>query len=156
MTAQELLEHLEVVRPRAKGRWIARCPAHADKHPSLAIAEGESGLLIRCWAGCRIQDITAALGLTLRELFYDHEQVPDDWRRTRQQRMIERENRENQEYVRGLILDARREAEWLLVSARNPGLVGWNDAELHTALAVIADAHEVLYAEKVEHGDEPF
>jgi hypothetical protein len=33
--------------------WVARCPAHHDRLPSLSIADGvDDGLLLRCFAGC--------------------------------------------------------------------------------------------------------
>lgn len=57
------------VRPRGPGRWIARCPAHEDRHPSLSIAHGERGVLLHCFAGCPLSAIVAALGLEVRDLF---------------------------------------------------------------------------------------
>jgi hypothetical protein len=70
MTVEVFLSRLESVRPTSRG-WISRCPAHADKTPSLSISEGERGLLLRCWAGCTINEIAAVLGLTVQDLFYD-------------------------------------------------------------------------------------
>jgi hypothetical protein len=56
--------------PNGRGRWQARCPAHPDRSPSLAITEGDEGrVLVRCWVGCDTQAILAALGLTMRDLF---------------------------------------------------------------------------------------
>jgi hypothetical protein len=49
------------------GRWkgrngLCRCPAHADRRPSLSVADGRDGrLLLRCFAGCAFDDILAAL-----------------------------------------------------------------------------------------------
>lgn len=49
------------------GKWygrygVARCPAHADTHPSLTIADGPTGLLLlHCKAGCNFADVLAAL-----------------------------------------------------------------------------------------------
>jgi hypothetical protein len=41
--------------------WIARCPAHEDRSPSLSISEGEGGrLLLHCHAGCTFDDILHA------------------------------------------------------------------------------------------------
>ena len=39
MTADRLLQHLTGTRSTGRGTWIARCPAHDDKHPSLSIRE---------------------------------------------------------------------------------------------------------------------
>jgi hypothetical protein len=71
MTATDLLSRLDGVRARGTGRYAARCPAHADKSPSLAITEGERGLLVKCWAGCTLDEITAALGIRVRDLFFN-------------------------------------------------------------------------------------
>src|SRR5262249_16569292 len=42
--------------------WMARCPAHDDRAPSLAIANAKDGkVLVRCHAGCDQRDVIAAL-----------------------------------------------------------------------------------------------
>lgn len=52
------------------GRWIACCPAHDDRSPSLSIREGRDGrVLLKCFAGCSTGAIAEALGLKLRDLF---------------------------------------------------------------------------------------
>ena len=47
--------------------WLASCPAHDDRHPSLSLADGQDGrLLARCHAGCEwtaILDALRGLGL---------------------------------------------------------------------------------------------
>lgn len=54
-----------------KGKYVAHCPNHPDKNPSLAIAEGKKGIVICCMsAGCETKDILAAMGLTWGDLFY--------------------------------------------------------------------------------------
>lgn len=69
-TAARLLERLEGVRRTGPDRWVALCPSHADKSPSLSIREADDGrLLVRCWAGCASAEIVAAIGLALRDLF---------------------------------------------------------------------------------------
>ncbi len=68
-TVDELLGHFDQVRRNGK-RWSARCPAHTDKHPSLAITEGDKGWLLRCWAGCTFDEIVHAAGLDSRRMFY--------------------------------------------------------------------------------------
>ena len=65
-----LLSRLDGVRPAGHGRWIARCPAHADRRPSLSIREGDSGaVLAYCFAGCEVASIADAIGLELSDLF---------------------------------------------------------------------------------------
>lgn len=66
-----LLDRLEKVRERGPGRWMACCPAHEDKSPSLSIRETSDGvILLKCFGpGCSAADIVAAVGLELRDLF---------------------------------------------------------------------------------------
>ena len=70
MTVENLLDHLEKVRQPGAGRWIARCPAHDDKGPSLSIRELEDGrVLLHCFAGCEVEAILDAVGMTFGDLF---------------------------------------------------------------------------------------
>jgi hypothetical protein len=44
------------------GRWMARCPAHDDRTPSLSIREAADGkVLVRCHAGCEQEHVIEAL-----------------------------------------------------------------------------------------------
>lgn len=72
----QLLPRLDKVKPNGPSKWKACCPAHDDKEPSLSIREaGDGKVLLHCWAGCEAQDIAAAVGLELRDLFPgDHQQ----------------------------------------------------------------------------------
>lgn len=66
-----ILERLEHPRRSGKG-WAARCPAHDDRRPSLTVTEGDDGrVLLRCFAGCSVEAIVAAVGLELADLFED-------------------------------------------------------------------------------------
>lgn len=48
----------------------ALCPAHGDKTPSLSIKEGEDGrVLLHCFSGCPVEEIVAAMGLKMIDLF---------------------------------------------------------------------------------------
>jgi hypothetical protein len=47
MGSVALLDHLERVKQTGPGRWIARCPAHEDRSPSLSVRELEDGRLLR-------------------------------------------------------------------------------------------------------------
>jgi hypothetical protein len=51
----------------------ARCPAHGSKSDTLAIREMPDGkVLLRCHAGCSLDDVLHAAGLWARDLFPDH------------------------------------------------------------------------------------
>jgi hypothetical protein len=61
LTLAAALERLEGVQ-RAGGQWVARCPAHDDREPSLSLAAGADGrLLAHCFAGCTFADVVHAL-----------------------------------------------------------------------------------------------
>ena len=55
---------------RRSGRgWMARCPAHDDANASLSIGVGDDDrVLLHCFAGCSVEAIVAALGLTMADL----------------------------------------------------------------------------------------
>ena len=60
LTLDAVLAALRGVR-RCRGGWMALCPAHDDKEPSLSVA-GEGGkLLLHCFSGCSFIKILAAL-----------------------------------------------------------------------------------------------
>ncbi len=47
---------------KAGAAWMARCPAHDDRAPSLSIADARDGkVLVRCHAGCNQRDVIALL-----------------------------------------------------------------------------------------------
>jgi hypothetical protein len=51
-------------------RWVARCPAHDDRGPSLSIRELEDGrVLLFDFGGCSVHEVVAAVGLELTDLF---------------------------------------------------------------------------------------
>lgn len=65
-----LLSRLEKVKKTGSSRWIACCPAHDDRSPSLAVRELDDGrLLLHCFGGCDVQQIVAAIGLDISDLF---------------------------------------------------------------------------------------
>ncbi len=71
MIAERLLDRLESVRETGPGRWIAKCPAHPDKTPSLAIRDVDGMILLHCFAQCSLHEIVSAAGVTEADLFPD-------------------------------------------------------------------------------------
>lgn len=70
MSADALLSKLEGVRQTGPGRWLARCPAHADRRASLSVRELDDGrVLVHDFAGCEVGDVVAAVGMKLEDLF---------------------------------------------------------------------------------------
>jgi len=79
MDINQILDRLKKLRGTGANKWVACCPAHDDQTSSLAITLSESGdkLLLKCWAGCGISAIVAALHLELRDLFANSQSSPD-------------------------------------------------------------------------------
>jgi hypothetical protein len=66
---EELLARLSKVKGAGKGKWMAVCPAHEDRSPSLAVKESDGTILLKCFAGCSVEDVTGAIGVEMHELF---------------------------------------------------------------------------------------
>ena len=55
--------------------WMALCPSHPDKSPSLHITlADENKILLKCQAGCQTESVLQALGLGMTDLFMDAQQ----------------------------------------------------------------------------------
>ena len=71
----DLLDRLEKVRQTGEGQYVACCPVHGDRNPSMGIKEviGDDGyrkVLIHCFAcHASAQEVTEALGLPMSVLF---------------------------------------------------------------------------------------
>ena len=77
-----VLRSLSQVRQRQTGQWSARCPAHNDWEPSLSVREtSDEAVLLHCFVGCTVHDITAALGLNMADLFPPRDSRPAEPRR---------------------------------------------------------------------------
>lgn len=91
MTAETLLNHLHKVHNKGSGKWVACCPSHEDKTPSLAVTELSDGhILIHCFAGCSPEEVLASVGLQMTDLFPDTDQhsfddSPPSWRRPKRE-----------------------------------------------------------------------
>ena len=112
MTAEILLDRLERVRRTGRGRWVARCPAHDDRGPSLSIRELDDGrVLAHCFAGCGVDAVLGAVSLDMEALFPE-------------QRVADRVIRERRPYrVREVVAALRFElvVAWTLLSAVHQG-----------------------------------
>jgi hypothetical protein len=71
MTTSEIASKLTKAKKTASG-YLACCPAHDDRSPSLSISEGSGGkILLKCFAGCSTDSIVRAIGLEMKDLFTD-------------------------------------------------------------------------------------
>lgn len=70
MSAQDLISRLDKPKRTGNGTWLARCPAHEDRSPSLTVKECDDGrVLLHCFAGCEADAVVGAVGLGIADLF---------------------------------------------------------------------------------------
>ncbi len=65
----KILLRLRDVHPQRDGSWVARCPAHDDRSPSLHVTLKDDRILLKCFAGCDVDAICASLGIDVADLF---------------------------------------------------------------------------------------
>jgi DNA primase len=68
MNVDAILGRLHGVRRNGSG-WMALCPAHEDRNPSLSISLHDGTMLHHCHAGCSKEAVLAALKIGPRDLF---------------------------------------------------------------------------------------
>ncbi len=66
---QLLLNQLHKIKKTGRDQYIACCPSHKDKSPSLAIRDDNGKILLHCFAGCSTHEIVSSIGLSLSDLF---------------------------------------------------------------------------------------
>ena len=71
MSIENLLSRLQNVRRRGKqNQWMASCPCHVDKTPSLSIADNAGKILLYCFSQqCTPSEICDAIGMDITDLF---------------------------------------------------------------------------------------
>ncbi len=71
MGIEALLSRLDGLKKGSgPNRWIAKCPAHADRSPSLTVRLNDDGrILLHCFAGCDADSVLGAIGLGFADLF---------------------------------------------------------------------------------------
>ena len=64
-----LLNRLNKVKRTSNNQYIACCPAHEDKTPSLSITDkGDGKILINCYAGCGVEDVLDSIGMSFDDI----------------------------------------------------------------------------------------
>lgn len=69
MKLQEIISYFRNPKPNGYNSFMVTCPCHNDSTQSLCISEDNGKILLNCFAGCRAEDITRAIGLSMRDLF---------------------------------------------------------------------------------------
>ena len=140
MTVQELLSQLDGVRHTTRG-WTAKCPAHDDRRPSLSIRETDtSQILVYCFAGCSVEAICAALGLTVRDLFANSE-PPSRRRRRGQVRPWRFAWRETAAKLEDHVPLLKCRAQAVLESAQGLDTSAWTDEDFDAAVKAVSWAY---------------
>jgi hypothetical protein len=69
MSIEKLLSRLQKVRRSGNDQWMACCPAHDDRSPSLSIKDAGNGrILVNCLAGCGALDVLGAIGMDFSDV----------------------------------------------------------------------------------------
>lgn len=71
MNVNLLLDRLDKAKSSGNNRWVACCPAHDDKSPSLQISQVGDRILIHCFAGCGANEVLNSVGLDFDVLYPD-------------------------------------------------------------------------------------
>ena len=71
MQIADFLALLKGVKQGHNGEYMALCPGHNDREPSLSVKEADGKILVKCFAGCDLTDILKPLGLEPKDLFLD-------------------------------------------------------------------------------------
>lgn len=70
MSIEAFLNRLNKVTQKGNGKWLACCPVHNDKSPSLAIDDDNGVVLIHCFGcGATGPEVADKLGIDISELF---------------------------------------------------------------------------------------
>lgn len=72
MSISTLLSRLKSVRKNGANSWMALCSSHDDRSRSLKVTQASDGrTLIHCFAGCEPDNILAAVGMSIEDMFDD-------------------------------------------------------------------------------------
>ena len=71
MNLTSILSHFNGVKQTGTNTYMALCPAHDDKNPSLSIrySDEENRICLHCFAGCDRKEILRCAGLNEKDLF---------------------------------------------------------------------------------------
>lgn len=162
---EEVLGRLQGVYQTRPGKWVARCPAHDDKTPSLSIREAEDGrVLLYCWAGCPTERVLAALGLSWRDLFPEsgtaRPRTPEERQeaaRRKAETILERRWRELAEATARDLAGLIQRAHWLLANGGWQAIMeGGPGADYLAGLAHQLSFWEFIFDEVCRREPEPW
>lgn len=140
-TTQEVLDRLDRVRATSRG-WSACCPAHPDRTPSLSVAEGDTCVLVKCWAGCELDEIAAAMGLRVSDLFYRPLSGQRSRKRTARSVIKRIDWRRQAAALEDEAITLWLHANEVFAFACNLDTTAWTDEDWDTATEAVCGAYE--------------
>lgn len=85
MNLDNILNKLTKVKRTGNDQFMACCPAHDDRTPSLAIKDaGDGKIIFNCLAGCAKENILGALGLGWEDIMPPKQPVQHSYKPTQQ------------------------------------------------------------------------
>lgn len=72
MDIKDFINRLDKAKETSPGQYMACCPAHNDKTPSLAVSEKDGNIVLHCHCGCKSEDVVTAMGLSMQDLFAEN------------------------------------------------------------------------------------
>lgn len=76
MNIDNLIVRLEKVKRTGNDRYMACCPGHKDKRPSLSIKCLPDGrILVHCFGGCDVYSVLSSIGLEINDLFPEQARI---------------------------------------------------------------------------------
>lgn len=68
MEYTDVLSRFQGVKMSGTDKAVCKCPCHDDRKASLSIDKNGDKILFHCFAGCKTEDILAAVGLTFADI----------------------------------------------------------------------------------------
>lgn len=145
MKITEFVTYLQGVKTARNG-YIACCPGHDDRHPSLVITDADDRLLVHCRAGCPASDVLTAVGLKFSDLFLDGDKKPGKWHSTSQPlservRPFSWDWRSQCAELERTIQTKREWAEKVITATKGFDINVLTDAELDELMEYVCNAH---------------
>jgi len=112
MTTEQIARIFNAKRA-GKDKWMAKCRAHKDRCASLKITRWNRSTGVHCHAGCRTDEVLAAVGLKLSDLFEDSTMSPETKQRVADQERLKKLEYRHGWIIMGKILNPDKPWYWL-------------------------------------------
>lgn len=142
---RDVLAHILDVtdaRPRGADRWMGHGLCHGSKrNRDLSIRLTSDRILLHDFTGCELSSICHALGIRLRDLFFDAP-VPRASRATPKPPRVDRRQIAYRLELQGLLLGARADAVFWAAGGLDTSR--WSDTDFDVAMDAVGRAYDDL------------